>query len=224
MGILEFARGPALIVAIVVFVLGIAWRLAGIYRRPLKPDYSEARQPRMRAPALRAIVARMWHHRTFRDATIVGTLNAYGYHIGLALVFFGFAPHIAFIRRLTGFGWPAIPGWLFVVAVAFVFVGLLYALMARLSSPVLRLLSNFDDYASWLITMLPMLTGMAALTLSLDSPYPAASAYPVPLAIHLLSFELLLIWLPFSKLAHAFLVFLSRGTTGIAFARKGVTL
>jgi hypothetical protein len=224
MELLEFARGPVLAASIGVFVLGIAWRLYGIYRRPVKRDYSEPRTSTLRASALSAIVSRMWHHRTFRDATIVGTLNAYGYHIGLAIVFFGFAPHIGFIRRLIGLKWPAVPGWLFVVAVALVFVGLLYALMVRLTSLVLRLLSNFDDYASWVVTMLPMVTGMAVLSLALDSPYPSAPAYPVPVAIHLLSVELLLVFLPFSKLAHAFLVFLSRGTTGVAFARKGAAL
>jgi hypothetical protein len=105
-----------------------------------------------------------------------------------------------------------------------VFVGLFYALMLRLTSPVLRLLSNFDDYASWTVTILPMLTGMAVLTLSLDSPYPLKSLYPVPVAVHLLSVELLLVWLPFGKLSHAALVFLCRGVTGAAFARKGAAL
>ena len=223
MGLLEFARGPALVAALIVFVAGLAWRLAGIHRRPAPTDHSAPRSPAIRAPALRAIVSRMWHHRTFRDATLVGTLNAYAYHIGLVIVFFGFAPHVAFVRRLTGVSWPVVPGWLFVAAVGCVFVGMLYALMARIGSPVLRLVSNFDDYASWVVTMLPMATGMAVLTLALESPYPATPANPVPVAIHLLSVELLLAWLPFGKLAHAFLVFLSRGTTGIALARKGAS-
>jgi hypothetical protein len=40
----------------------------------------------------------------------------------------------------------------------------------------------------------------------------------------LLSVELLFLWLPFGKLAHAFLVFASRGVTGAALARKGAPL
>ena len=36
--------------------------------------------------------------------------------------------------------------------------------------------------------------------------------------------KLLLIWLPFGKLMHMFLVFVSRGTTGAAFTRKGASL
>ena len=93
--------------------------------------------------------------------------------------------------------------------------GLIAALAARLSDGVLRLLSNFDDYFSWAVTMLPLLTGMALL------PMPAE---PVPLAIHLLSLELLLVWLPFGKLAHAALVFVSRWRTGADFTRKGAAV
>jgi hypothetical protein len=89
---------------------------------------------------------------------------------------------------------------------------------------VLKLLSNFDDYFSWFVTILPMITGMAVISLSLDQPYPARPLNPVPVAIHLLSLELLLVWLPFGKLSHAFLVFLARGYTGAAFARKGAEL
>jgi len=130
-------------------------------------------------------------------------------------------PHIGFVERLTGLAWPALPGWVFVLGVAMTFIGLFYALMIRLTSPVLRLLSNFDDWASWAITIAPMVTGMAVISLPLEQGYPAAPANPAPLAVHLLSFELLLAWLPFGKLAHAFLVFVSRGYTGAAFARKG---
>ena len=158
--------------------------------------------------------------RTLHDRTLVQTLNAYGYHIGLAIVFFGFLPHIAFIHRLTGLSWPAVPGWLFVAGVALVFVGLVYVFFARLTDPVLQLLSNFDDYFSWIVMMLPLVTGMALIHGSLRQQIPPAK-YPVPLALHLLSLELLLIWMPFGKLSHAFLVFISRGTTGAAFARKG---
>jgi nitrate reductase gamma subunit len=222
--LLEFARGPALWASSAVCLVGIAWRLWGIFRRPVRPDWSEPRSTATTLGALRMIVRRMWHHETFRQRTFLTSFNAYAYHIGLAIVFFGFLPHIEFIRRLTGLSWPAVPGWAFVAAVGAVFVGLGWALIARLTNPVLKLLSNFDDYFSWVVTMLPMITGMAVINLSIDRAYPAQPLNPVPVAVHLLSLELLLVWLPFGKLSHAFLVFLSRGYTGAAFARKGAEL
>ena len=94
------------------------------------------------------------------------------------------------------------------------FVSLFIALMERLTDPVRRLLSGFDDYFSWAVVLLPLATGMVAIQQS----------DPLPLAIHLLSVELLFVWLPFGKLAHAFLVFASRGVTGAALARKGAPL
>lgn len=222
MELLEFARGPGLALALTLFLGGTAWRLIAFLRFPVKPDYSEPRSSATGRGALRAIVARMVPHAAFRERTLASMVHAYGYHLGLVVVFFGYRPHIVFIRRLTGLSWPAVPGWLFALAVAFTFVGLLYALFARLSSPVLRLLSSFDDYFSWFVTLLPMLTGMALISLPIETGvYPASPAHPVWVAMHLLSLELLLAWLPFGKLKHAFLVFFSRATTGAAFARRG---
>jgi hypothetical protein len=45
--------------------------------------------------------------------------------------------------------------------------------------------------------------------------------YETLLAIHILSVAVLMIWLPFGKLGHTFLVLVTRGTTGIAFERRG---
>jgi nitrate reductase gamma subunit len=214
MGLLEFARGPALAFSVAVFVLGLAWRLYAIFRRPVRPDHSEPRRRDLAAGGLRAVFAKMLPPRgvKIRGAAMA---NAYAYHIGLALVVFGFAPHIGFIERTTGLSWPALPEAVFYIAAGVTIVGLLIALLRRLTDGVLRLLSGFDDYFSWLVTMAPMLTGMALI------PAPAA---PVALAIHLLSLELLLVWLPFSKLAHAALVFVSRWRTGADFTRKGAAV
>ena len=214
MELLEFARGPALAVSVAIFACGLAWRLYRIFRWPLRADHSEPRRRDLAAGGVRAIFAKMLPPKgvKVRGAAMV---NAYAYHIGLALVVFGFAPHIAFVERYTGLSWPALPAALFFLAAAVTIVGLLIALLARLTDPVLRLLSRFDDWFSWVVTMAPMLTGMALI----GSPAEA-----VPLAIHLLSLELLLVWLPFGKLAHAVLVFVSRYRTGADFARKGAAV
>ena len=221
MALLDFARGPGLALALALLAAGTAWRLWCIARRPATVSLSAPRGTAGALGAMRGIVRRMWHPATLRRRSLVATLNAYGYHLGLAVVFFGFVPHIAFVRRLTGLHWPPVPPVVFEVAVAVSFVGLSYALLARLTSPVLRLISGADDYLSWGLTMLPMVTGMALLAQPIDMPYPLLPERPVALALHLVSLELLLAWLPFGKLSHAFLVFLSRGVTGAAFARKG---
>jgi nitrate reductase gamma subunit len=214
MALLEFARGPGLVFSFAVFALGLAWRIYGIFRRPVRADHSAPRRSDTVAGGLRAIFWKMLPPKGVKVRG-VAMANAYAWHIGLALVVFAFAPHIAFIARHTGIGWPALPDAVTYVAAGVTIVGLLIALLTRLTDPVLRLLSGFDDYFSWLVTMAPLATGMALL------PMPAQ---PLRLAIHLLSLELLLLWLPFGKLAHAALVFVSRYRTGADFTRKGAAL
>lgn len=226
MELLEFARGPGLTVSVAIFLAGLAWRLYRIFRRPARNDFSQPRAGVSPLAGARAIFAKMLPPKgvKIRGAQM---LNAYGYHIGLAVVAFAFAPHIAFIARHLGLHWPALPDPVTYVATAVAILGLVLALVMRLSHPVLRLLSGFDDYFSWAVTMAPLLTGMALI----ERPYypapvvaPALPTNPTLLAVHLLTLELLLVWLPFGKLSHAVLVFVSRWRTGTDFARKGAAV
>jgi hypothetical protein len=225
MDLLDFARGPALWFSMVVLVTGSAWRIIVIFRLGSKPDLSEPRSGRRVADALRGILVRMIPRKEFRGGGRLGVFTGYVYHIGLALIVFGYLPHILFVQRLTGLAWSPLPGPLVYLAVAPTIIALLMVLFERLSDPVLRLLSGFDDYFSWFVVFLPILTGMAVVSGS--SPQLTSSGaplYPLPLAVHLFSVELLFLWLPFGKLAHAFLGFISRGITGAALARRGAAL
>jgi nitrate reductase gamma subunit len=212
--LLQFARGPALWASVAVLLAGSLWRILGIVRLGAKPDLSEPRSTRLFAGAMRGIFARMVPRVEFRLRKKLSFWNGYVYHLGLAVIVFGYLPHIHFVKRLIGVSWPALPDPVVYVCVGLTFVSLFIALMERLTDPVRRLLSGFDDYFSWAIVVLPLATGMIAIQQS----------DPLPLAIHLMSVELLFLWLPFGKLAHAFLVFASRGVTGAALARKGAPL
>lgn len=225
MGLLEFARGPALWISLLVLIAGSLWRVVAIFRLGTRPDHSAPRSTRRLAGILRGIFGRMIPRKEFRRGTMLRVFNGYLYHLGLAIIAFGFLPHILFIERLTGLGWPPLPAPVTYLAAGVTIVALLIALQDRLGDPVLRLLSGFDDYFSWFVVFLPLLTGMAAL--SGWSPQAASEEPPVyrlALAVHLLSVELLFLWLPFGKLSHAVLVFFSRGVTGAALARKGAAI
>ena len=227
MDLLDFARGPALAVALAVFLLGTLWRLAHLWRRPRLPDLSLPREdapPRWRG-ALNGVLSGLWPRRAFGHRTGLATANGYAFHVGLALVVFGYAPHIAFVQRLTGLSWPALPDAVMYLAAAVTIVSLLMAIMMRITDPVRRLISNADDRISWALTLLPVLTGMAIIGEPSDAILARTHVvYGGPLAIHLLSLELLLIWFPFGKLMHAVLFVFSRGATGIRFSHRGVKL
>jgi nitrate reductase gamma subunit len=225
LNLLEFARGPGLTFALAVFVLGTLWRLIGVLRLPRLRDVSPPREaaPSALAAVLSANLRAMWPRKAFVPFTLWVTINGYVFHIGLALVLFGYAPHISFIRRIVGFGWPALPDVVMYVAASATIVAMLMALVLRLTDPVRNKISNADDFISWTITFLPLFTGMALAGESSQALLARSHViYGGPLAVHLLSLELLLVWFPFGKLMHAVLFAFSRGATGLRFSHRGV--
>ena len=214
MDLLEFARGPALQVAAYVLVAGVLWRLVGIILLKEKPEFSEPRQPGGFMAALKVIYTRSFTASPFKRATLYPKMLAYVLHIGLFIVVFLFVPHIVFFAGFLGFDWPGLPNnVIYFAGVAAVVAGAAL-LVRRVTHPVLKLISNFDDYFSWFVTLLPIVTGLLM-------PVRLGVRYETLLAIHILSVAVLMIWLPFGKLGHTFLVFVTRGTTGMVFERRG---
>jgi len=214
MDLLEFARGPALQVAAYILVAGTIWRIVGIILLKDKPDHSDPRQSGGIFAALKVIWTRAYTADAFKRATLYPKIMGYVMHLGLFATVFLFTPHIMFFEGWTGLDWPGLPNSaIFFIGVATVVSGIAL-IVRRLTNPVLKLISNFDDYFSWFVTMLPLVTGLLI-------PVRMMFRYETLLAIHMLSVALLLIWLPFGKLGHTFLVFITRGTTGMVFERRG---
>jgi nitrate reductase gamma subunit len=214
MDLLDFARGPALQVAAYIFVAGIIWRLVGIIMLKEKPEFSDPRKPGGFMAALKVIYTRSFTAAPFKRATLYPKMLGYVLHIGFFVVILLFVPHIVFFEGFLGFDWPGLPNnAIYLAGVATVVSGLAL-LVRRLTDPVLKLISNFDDYFSWFVTMLPIVTGLIM-------PVRMGVRYETLLAIHILSVAVLMIWLPFGKLGHSFLVFVTRGTTGMVFERRG---
>jgi nitrate reductase gamma subunit len=218
MNLLDLARGPALKVAIAVFCLGVAWRIVAFALLRIRPDLNKPRSSVLKymAGGLLAVGSRSWPHREFIGRTGAGEALGYSYHIGLFAVVLLFTPHILFLGSLFGVTWPGLPSSLITVISALTVTLFTAVLFRRVTNRVMRMLSNFDDYFSWFITMLVMVTGIAA-TAHIGAPYETL------LAIHILSVDALLVWFPFGKLMHAFYIFPSRALNGALLARKGAT-
>jgi len=214
MDLLEFAKGPALQVAAYILVAGSIWRIVGIILLKEKPDFSDPRQSGGLMAAFKVIYTRSFSAPAFKRATMYPKMLAYVMHIGLFAVVFLFVPHIMFFQGFLGFDWPGLPNnIIYLLGVSSVAAGIAL-IVRRMTSPVLKLISNFDDYFSWLVTVLPLVTGLMI-------PVRMGLRYETILAIHILTVALLMIWLPFGKLGHTFLVFITRGTTGMVFERRG---
>jgi hypothetical protein len=216
MTLLSFARGPGMQVASLIFIAGMFWRLFGIFLLRRRVAHAAARHPfpmRLLGGAV-TIFTRTIPRRTFWPRVGAGVALSYVFHVGLFIILFGGAPHILIIHEIFGLSWPGLPRGVIVIASGITLAALILLLVRRLTHPVLRLLSKPDDYISWAIVFLPVATG---ILLSGET----IASYGTLLALHILSIEALMIWLPFGKLMHVSLVFAGRFVLGYNFSRKG---
>ncbi len=110
-----------------------------------------------------------------------------------------------------------------VSAIGITIVSLLLALFMRVTNKTLRRLSGPYDYISWGLVFLIVISGMVLI--GDYSPNESTAMYPQDrslIAVHLLAFELMLLWLPFGKLFHAVSWIVGRSQWGAFIARRGV--
>lgn len=211
MTFLGFVEGPMFYAAAAIFLAAAIWRVAGIVRLGKSPDLAP---PRGSAAAgwVRGNLRHFLPRGLFAERTWMHILGGYAFHLGLLVLLVFAAPHIAFVERFTGWTWPALPRWGFIVAAEFALAGLIVLWVRRFSDPVMRLISDADDHVGSWLTFLAMLTGCLALQ----------EAHDVLRAIHMLFVDLWLIYFPFGRLMHAVTFALSRGATGASYGRKGM--
>jgi len=215
MTLLEFARGPGLYWATIIFVLGIVWRLVGTLLLPRIRDLSTPRDPANVANGLRTIITRSLPPDELEKKIRFQHITGYVWHIGLFIVILFYAPHIAFFKSIFGFSWPHLPTYFITISAAITMAILIALIIRRMLHPVLKMISNVDDYLSWLVTFLPLLTGVLAFA-------HLGARYETLLGLHILSVELLMVWYPFGKLIHAFTMWPSRYQVGVTFGRRGI--
>lgn len=208
--LLNWSRGPALQIAVGIFLLGVVVRLLETFWLGRRTDLAIARGSAMRG-GLRTIITRtlplpdMWSH----------LIAGYVWHIGFLLVLVFFVPHIQLFRDGLGFSWPAMSNSIIDALALISIVAMVVTLFMRLTDPVRRMLSTFGDYFAWLVTFLPLVTGYLAVhRIGLD--------YTSMLALHILSVCLLLVVFPFTKLMHGITTVFARWYNGAIAGRKGV--
>lgn len=212
---LLWVRGPALQVATAIFVLGILVRILEILVLGRKPDLAEARGSAV-AGGLRTIMTRTYRHNFTQSTFTMYTMVAgYIFHIGFFVTLLFFAPHILLFEDVFGVSWPALPTTVVDATTVVTILALLAILVHRLRHPVLRFLSRAQDYIVWFVTILPLVTGYLAF-------HRIGLAPPLLIAIHILSVELLMVLFPFTKLAHAFTLFMARYYNGAISGYRGV--
>ena len=211
---LLWVRGPGFDFALVIFILGAIIRLMEVLALGRKPDFATPRNGEL-GPGMRTLFTRTLPEPGCFKRSPFTVLGGYVWHIGFLLCLFLFVPHIELFHGVLGLRWPGLPSNLVDAAAAVTIVTLIAMLISRLNHPVKRYLSGPEDYLTWLVTFLPLLTGYLAY-------HRMINPYPLVLGLHILSVELLMLIFPFTKLMHAFSFAIARWYNGAMAGRRGV--
>ena len=209
----DFIDGPLWYISSIVFVAAVIWRIIVILSFGRKKNLAK---PRLSpgGGAIRTILRRFFPYKEFYEVSKFRIFAGYAFHIGLFALLFFAVPHIEFITQISGLSWPAMPHWAFILAAELSFFGLMYLFVFRLTNPVTKFLTTRGEYLGSILVFTVMLTGCLAL----------GRSHEFLRLFHLLTVELLLLYMPFSSLMHAFTFPFSRGFTGAVYHRRGLNI
>lgn len=211
---LLWVRGPGFLLASAFFLAGVTLRLFEIVAMGRAQEFAPAREGGGVSPA-RLLVSRFLVPRGMLPRAPVVYAAGYLFHVSFLLVLFFATPHTTLLQSLFGVSLPSLPTAAADGLAVAAMVALAALLASRLLEPVRRFLAEGGDYLAWTLSFLPLATGFAAF-------HHLVQPYPLMLGLHVLSAEVLLAALPFTRLAHAFTLFLARWYTGRHFGQKGV--
>lgn len=204
---LNLARGPLLVLAFAVLAVGMARQLC-LTAIELARAYRKAGDQTL---PLRFIFRRSlgWivPVNALRGSRALYTATSVVFHAGMLLVPLFLSGHVELVRRAWGFAWPALPPGVADLLTVATVAALFLLVLLRLADRASRFLSGFQD---WFLLALCL----AAFVSGYYVAHPAGNPLPFTLTylIHLLSAELLLALMPFTKLVHVALFPLTRAS------------
>jgi len=217
----SFVEGPLLWVAFLTFIIGSLIRAIMFFSESLKKD--KIIYQHFNWKYIFATLGR-WMLPLNKDVAKnpVFTILAYIFHVCLIVVPIWLSGHITLWEESRfEWSWTSMPDgladWMTLIFLAIA----LFFFLRRIISADIRLISTFSDYFLLIVTALPFLTGYFLTHGTLDDIAFLGDNMQI---IHMLSGELMLILIPFTKLSHFILFFFSRGASGIEFGRRGYSI
>jgi nitrate reductase gamma subunit len=197
---LEWARGPAFIFSFTLMMLGLIRNFLltiwGIITALLKAGDKQIPWKNVFGTSFswifpfKKLKERIWY-----------SLASILFHIGLILVSIFLIEHVALWRRGIGISWPTI-GQSLADGLTLLTIAMIIALfIGRLSNRTARTLSRGQDYVFLILVALPFASGFLAAHPSLN-PFN----YQATMLVHVLSANLIMCLIPFTKLCHGVII------------------
>jgi nitrate reductase gamma subunit len=219
--VLSFARGPFFRVSLFIFIIGMSYRLARIVFLGWSKDHAKADGSKLGGVIKSYLKGFLilpfypWVKNTFNRNPLIYIAGGL-FHLSLFVVIFLGTAHMLVWKSLLGFGWPTIKTPIIDLLAAIGIIALLMLLINRLINPVVKMISGPSEYINWLLVFLPFLTGYIMYH-HLGSPYEKLYS------LHMITVNVLLIWIPLSRISHFMFYFFSRTIHGVEFGKRAVS-
>lgn len=218
--VLEFVRGPFFLVSLMIFIAGMVYRLTRVVLLGWKPDKVPAKGSKLGGVVvsfLKGIL--VWPFVPFVKNTFKRNPFVYVggglFHLALFVVLILGTAHMLVWKSLLGFGWKTLPlpivDWMAAVGI----VALIALAINRLVNPVLKLITGPAEWLNLVAVFIPMVTGYIMT-------HHLFFRYEVLFSLHMISVNLLLIWIPLSRISHFMFYFFSKAIHGADFGKRAV--
>jgi nitrate reductase gamma subunit len=212
----EFVTGPLAWIAFIVFFFGLIWRFIWYFRglnwQADRVAYMENLGYGLKG-AVRSIVSWLIPFKTHSWRFYPGfTILVFVFHIGLLVTPIFLLGHNILLQGRWGFSLPTLPEALADGLTVAMIVAGVFIMLRRIALPEVRILTKPYDLLVLVIAIAPFITGFLA--------YHQVGNYHFWLITHILCGELMLVAIPFTKLSHFLLFFLSRAQIGMDFGIK----
>ena len=212
----EFVTGPLAWLTFIIFFGGLIWRFVwyvrGLDWQMDRVAYTEHAAYGAKG-ALRSIISWLipWGTHSWRFYSGF-TVLVFVFHVTLLLTPVFLLGHNLLLKERWGFSLPTLPDSLADAMTVAMMLAALFILLRRIAFPQVRILTSAYDLLLLLIAVAPFFTGFLA--------YHQAGNYQFWLILHILCGEIMLVAIPWTKLSHFLLFFLSRAQIGMDFGIK----
>lgn len=206
----DFVRGPLFWASAIICSAGLIYRAVKLFRLTREKEVvlcpvtiSTKDKP---APTVSAEERKLDRIARFQNSVIgqhpVMVAVSTVFHVCLFASPLLLLAHNVMLSSAIGIRLPAIPDGLANLMTILVLAGAVFFLVRRIAVPKVAAISSAYDYGVLFLTLMPFLTGFLA--------YHQLFHYKSVLTLHILTGDILLIALPFTKVGHMVFFFFSR--------------
>ncbi|MBT3177754.1 MAG: nitrate reductase [Desulfobacula sp.] len=206
---INFIMGPMVWISFLIFFIGVIFRLIGLFKQINAKENFVYTYLSFKY-SFRSIFAWLipFLPVSTRKSPVFYSIS-YVFHLLLFLIPIFLLSHVALLEESMHWSWVTLSDSTADSLTLIVIFSLIFFFIRRFVVPEVKFLTRLSDFLFILIVALPFVTGFLA--------YHQFFAYRWMVIVHVLSGELMIILIPFTRFFHMFLAPLTRAYTGSEF-------